>query len=319
MTGAHWKKEFEKRAAAHWTDTRTEELLRGKELPVSPDRAPALLRSIDLLHRDASMPPRQRRKFFQLNHMLRLLRPPLEELIARGEPLQVLDAGCGRSYVTMALAWCFEHVFDHPAHILGVDRNTDLIERCRTNAAFADLGDTLRHAAADLAEVDLAETWRSAFDEELQLDIVISLHACDTATDDAIALGLEQEARLIAVAPCCQAELARGWAELAEQGATGAFAPVWNTPHLRRETAATMTDTFRMLLLETAGYETRTVEFVASSHTPKNTLIRAMRRGEPPDRDALDAYVELRRQTGGVGIRLEEEFSAMMDGSLRDP
>ncbi|MFP4597147.1 MAG: hypothetical protein ACLFVJ_02785 [Persicimonas sp.] len=86
--------------------------------------------------------------------------------------------------------------------------------------------------------------------------------------------------------------------------APGAFAPIWQTPQLCRETAATMTDTFRTLLLRAAGYDTRAVEFVPSEHTPKNTLIRAIRRDEPGG-DAWVEYVALRDATGGVGIKLE--------------
>jgi hypothetical protein len=122
---------------------------------------------------------------------------------------------------------------------------------------------------------------------------------------------VKNAAELIAVAPCCQAELARGWEALADADATGAFAPVWNTPQLRRHTAADLTDTFRTLLLSAAGYETRAVEFVASEHTPKNTLIRAIRRSDGDDA-ALREYAELRDATGGVGIELESLLGGVL-------
>jgi SAM-dependent methyltransferase len=251
------------------------------------------------------MPPREVRKYLQLNHMLWLLGPPLRELMERFETLTFVDAGCGRSYLTTALAWCFEHVWAHPVRVLGVDRNARLIEECRRRTEMTGLEDVLRYAAADLEEVSLGEAWAEAFGGELgALHALISLHACDTATDDAIGLAIEHRAELIAVAPCCQAELARGWAALSDEQVDGAFGPVWDTPQLRRSAAATMTDTFRTLLLTAAGYETRAVEFVASEHTPKNTLIRAIRRSDGDD-DARLEYRELREATGGVGIKLE--------------
>ncbi len=304
---SQWSTEFGAMASQYWTPERTLELTGGKALLVTPEQSAPLLRAIGILHRDASMPPPQRRKFFQLNHMLRLIRPPLEELMVSGEPLHLVDAGCGRSYLTLALAWCLKHIFDHPFSLLGIDRNPKLMDDCTRRAELADLGGELRFAAADLTEVDLAAIWAATFESPLALDGVVALHACDTATDDAIALGLRHSASLIAVAPCCQAELARGWAQLAADGTEGPFAPIWTTPHLRRALAETVTDTFRTLLLEAAGYETRAVEFVRSEHTPKNTLIRAMQR-TGPDETALRRYHELRTSTGGVGIKLARDF-----------
>jgi SAM-dependent methyltransferase len=287
-----WAQEFERRARALWTDEAVRQVTEGKDLPILPSNAPTLLRALGLLHRDASMPPPQVRKFLQLNHMIRMLRPPLLELIERGEPLRIVDAGCGLSYLTLSLAWCFRHVFRHPATLVGVDRDPARVEAVRATVAQIGLEDMLTFQAGAI----------EAFEPDGKVHAILSLHACDTATDDAIALGVRHGADLIAVAPCCQAELARAWAQLATNGA-GPLQPVWSTPHLRREAAATITDAMRALLLRSAGYETRVVEFVPSQHTPKNTLIRAMRRGAP-DEAARRQYVELRDATGGAGISL---------------
>ena len=287
-----WAQEFELRARAVWTDDAVHRVTEGKDLPILPSNAPTLLRALGLLHRDASMPPPQVRKFLQLNHMIRMLRPPLLELIERGEPLHFVDAGCGLSYLTLSLAWCFRHVFRHPATLVGIDRDERRVAAGRASAAQLGLDDVLTFQAGAIG----------AFEPEGKVHVILSLHACDTATDDAIALGLRHGAELIAVAPCCQAELARAWAELATSAA-GPLQPLWSTPHLRREAAATVTDTMRALLLRAAGYETRVVEFVPSQHTPKNTLIRAMRRGGP-DEDAARQYTALRDATGGAGISL---------------
>lgn len=300
-----WRQAFSEKAREYWTDERTRELTGGKDLLVLPAKAPALLRALGLLHRDATMPPPQVSKYLQLNHMLWLMGPPLRELMERFEVLNIIDAGCGGSYLTGALAWCFRNAWDQPARILGVDINAELVEECRRRTKITGLEDVLRYEAADLHAFDETQAWTSAFGDGVdKTHAVISLHACDTATDDAIALGIRQKAELITVAPCCQAELARGWKELDQRDVDGAFRPIWQTPQLRRTSAAHITDTFRMLLLRAAGYETRVVEFVPSEHTPKNTLIRAMRRRERDD-EAVEEYRELRRATGGVGIKLE--------------
>lgn len=291
--GTGWTESFEARARAFWTEDQVRRVTEGKDLPVLPSEAATLLRALGLLHRDASMPPPQVRKFLQLNHMLRLLGPPLRELMGRFDHLSLVDAGCGLSYLTLSLAWCFEHVFDHPASLLGIDRNEDLIATCRATTEQAGLTSRLRFEATALEH----------FAPTAPVHAVLSLHACDTATDDAIALGLRHDAQLIAVAPCCQAELARAWADRPESS-TEALQPLWSTPHLRREAAATITDTLRTLLLRAAGYEVRVVEFVPSQHTAKNTLIRAMRR-EAPDPGAMDQYRALRDAMGAPALKLE--------------
>ena len=289
---------FERLAQLHWTDAELHRVTEGKDLMVLPTTAPTLLRTIGLLHRDASMPPPQVRKFLQLNHMLRLLRPPLLELMQRPDLLRIVDAGCGLSYLTLSLAWCLQHIYRHPAALTGVDRDPDRIEACRASAQQAGLEQlTFRCIAIDQFEPSNAP------------HVVLALHACDTATDHAIALGLRSGADLIAVAPCCQAELARHWTALPEllelpELTDQPLEPLLRTPHLRREAAATVTDAMRMLLLQAVGYETRVVEFVPSRHTPKNTLIRAMQR-HTPDQHALRQYIALRDATGGAGIALE--------------
>lgn len=289
-----WKDSVTTLAAAHWTPERLQELTGGKALLVTPDRAPVLLRALGLLHRDASMPPKEVRKFLQLNHMLRSLRPCIDPLLALDKPLTIVDAGCGRSYLTLSLAWCFEHVWKRPVRIIGIDRNHALIEECKRRTDLTELSHLMEFVASPL----------EAFEADAPIDFLISLHACDTATDDAIALGVRQQAAVIAVAPCCQNELARGWEKLAAAQTPGGFSPMWNIPQFRQTSASIFTDTFRALLLSGSGYKTDAMEFVASSHTPKNTLIRAVKETDF-NQEKIDEYLRLRDHTGGVGIKLE--------------
>lgn len=301
-TRARWAKEYGARARAYWTEERTTQLVGDKAPILRPADAAVLLRSLGLLRDDASLPPAQARKYFQINHMVALLNPALRELRTRHERIRLLDAGCGRSYLTLLLAWCARHVWHYPLEVIGVDRDREVIGEARRRAALAELDDVVTF------DVGTLDAFAAATGD---IQGVVALHACDTATCDALALGVSLGAELLAVAPCCQAELARGWTALAETGASGPFAPLWGAPHLRRETAADMTDAMRVVLLRAAGYDVLAMEFVPSEHTRKNTLIRAIRRGGGHDDAAAAAraqYEALREATGGVGIRLADRM-----------
>jgi SAM-dependent methyltransferase len=309
QTRDRWAAALTARARAHWTEARTAELARGKALLVPPGDAAPLLRALGVLRDDASLPPARVAKYFQINHMITLLAPALRALRARHPVIRLLDAGCGRSYLTLLLAWCARHVWGHRLEVLGLDRNPAVIDESRRRCALAQLDDVVRFEAGSLASVDVRAAARRGFgDAAHDLHGVIALHACDTATCDALALAIDLGAELIAVAPCCQAELARAWADLDDRGLAGAFAPIWGAPHLRRETAAHVTDAMRTLLVRAAGYDVRAIEFVPVEHTRKNTLIRAIRRaGRGADAqadDALAAYDALRAATGGAGLAL---------------
>jgi SAM-dependent methyltransferase len=294
-TREEWARRLVQRAHDHWTPERTRELTRGKDLPLLPSEAPVLLRALGLLADDGSMPPQQVRKYLQINHMVRMLTPAMRELHERHPVVRLVDAGCGRSYLTLLLAWCAREKWGYQLEVLGVDRNAELIAECERRTALAGLGDVVRFVAAPVTSVDVEAVHG-----------VIALHACDTATCDAIVLGRRAGAELIAVAPCCHAELARRWAAKENEG--GAFSPVWREPHLRRELAAHLTDTMRMLLLRAAGYEVAAVEFIGDAHTKKNTLLRANLRRER-DASAAAEYAALVSATGGCGLGLAERLA----------
>ena len=303
-----WQDDVAARARAYWTAERTQKLTAGKKLPLLPAEAAPLLRALGLMNSDASIPADSAKKYLQINHLVALVEPAFVDLTRQFNLVRILDAGCGSSYLTFLVAWCFANRWKHPAEILGVDRNEAVIKKCAERAALAGLPETLRFAAAPLEGLDFAATWKTAFGTETdpgRPNAVLALHACDTATDHALALAITLKADFIGVAPCCQAELARKWGAMAGANQDGDFGPVWRSPHLRRELGATTTDALRTLLLRGCGYEVTPTEFVPSTHTPKNTLLRAHRRGAFL-RDALAEYAALRRVTGGAGIALEE-------------
>lgn len=289
---------FTERAQAYWTEARIRKLNGERNLPLLPSQAPVLLRTMGLLNKDATLPPRRMRRYRQINHMILVLQPALTELCAQFSQVRILDAGCGRSYLTMLLAWWFAEHEHHPVSIVGVDRSQAMVDACRQRAERAEL-EGIRFLASELNDLELDEPPHA----------VISLHACDTATDDAIVLGVQAEAEFIAVAPCCQAELARGWESLPP----GVFSAMQGVPHFRRKVAATTTDVFRVLLLKAAGYDADAVEFVDSNHTPKNTLIRAVQQGAG-DAEAAAQYHELVQATGGFGIGLADRLGTAPAG-----
>jgi len=292
-TRARWAAEIEARARAYWTIERTTQLLGDKQPAIRPAEGAVLLRALGLLRDDASLPPAQARKYFQINHMVALLGPALRVLRERHATIRLLDVGCGRSYLTLLLAWCARHVWNHALEVRGVDRDPDVVAEASRRAELSGLADAVHFEVGDAAAL--------ATDREVHG--VVALHACDTATCDALAFGIRVQADVLAVAPCCQAELARGWEALAERGVAGAFAPVWRAPQLRRETAADITDAMRVELVRAAGYDVRAMEFVPAEHTRKNTLILAIR-ADPPADPGDPAYEQLRDATGGIDIRL---------------
>jgi hypothetical protein len=320
-----WAAAFAQRAEAYWTPARTRNQLGDKHLLLPPARSGPLLRALGLLKGDASMSPESVRKYMQINHMVALLEPLMLDL-AKAYPLvRIVDLGCGRSYLALLLAWCFRERYQHPVQVLGVDRNDQVIETCRERVPMAGLEDVLRFEAMSIDSVDLAAAWLRAFGGRGSgrvaageiVHALLALHACDTATDDALALGLSLKVQIMAAAPCCHAELACSWSELDSDDATAPFAPIWGSPHLRREAGATMTDALRTLLLRGCGYTVTPMEFVPAEHTPKNTLLRAVRSGQT-DCEALRAYLALRQALGGSSIRLEKLLPAEAQARLRE-
>ena len=214
-------------------------------------------------------------KFRQVQRFAELLAPLLDEAFPEttgGAPLRLVDAGCGKGYLTFALA----EVLGVRATLTGIERRSELVELCNRVARDCGLEARLRFIAGGIAEVPAAAC-----------DGLIALHACDTATDDALARGLAAGARLLVVAPCCQKELRpqlRPSPPLAEPLRHGIFA---------ERHAEFVTDALRVLLLEWAGYRTRAFEFISGEHTAKNLMIAAVKSHAPGDPGRARAAREL--------------------------
>ncbi|APJ04761.1 class I SAM-dependent methyltransferase [Silvanigrella aquatica] len=293
--------EFKELAEKWWTPERLKKIMGDKHYTITPLNAPLLLRTLGLLNSDATMSPDNLKKFIQINHMFNLLEAHFEDLLKRHKVVRILDAGCGKSYLTFLLAWYFKEKCKHPAEIIGVDTNTKIIKSNIEKAEKLGFQDVLQFEAASM----LTYKWN----KETRPHAVIALHACDTATDMAMAFAIKEKADFIAVAPCCQAELARKWKEIDKNHP---LTPIYQTPQVRREVAAHFTDVLRICLTRSKGYEVTATEFVPSTHTPKNRLITCVRRGNYLD-SATQEYTSLKEYIGNNSITLEDLLENNME------
>jgi len=217
-------------------------------------------------------------KFRQVNRFLELVDDVVPSLRPEGT-LRVVDFGCGKSYLTFAIHHLLTELRGRSVEIVGLDLKEDVIGAC---ASFAERSGAagLRFERGDIASFEAADG----------VDLVVSLHACDTATDEALAQAVRWQADAILAVPCCQKEAYR---QLNSQ----LLAPLLRHGLAKERFAALVTDTLRAQLLELAGYRAQLVEFVPLEHTAKNVLIRAVK-GPPADADTRRAYEKLRNSLG---------------------
>jgi len=245
----------------------------GRKWPVLPSRAPQLLRVLGLLNADASMSADSVRKFSQINHMVSLLEPHLEDIAQRHPVVRILDVGCGTSYLTLLLAWLLKEQ-GHEFQVIGVDSNSKVVATSAARAKELGLDVGLRFEAAEIDVNFASNCFERIFPGEgsknARPHLLVALHACDVASDLAIAAGIRAKADVMAVAPCCHAELARQWKGMAA-ATSHPFGPIFRSPNLRRDVAANMTDALRMLLARSRGYEVTATEFVPSTHTAEKS------------------------------------------------
>lgn len=301
--------DFRQKALAHWTPDREAKVTGGRRWPLLPSEAPELLRVLSLLNADGTMSADAMRKFSQVNHMVTLLLPVIEDLMARHKVLRIFDAGCGTSALTLILAWFLKVKKQHPCRLVGMDQSAAVIATSSKRAQALGLEDILRFKVGQLHPSTTLGLFAETFPEDpperkpFRPHLLLGLHACDTATDMALAMGIIGQVDAMAIAPCCHGELARLWKSVNDPAHP--FAPVFAAPHIRRETAAHLTDALRMALVRGRGYEVTATEFVPSVHTPKNRLLLAVRRGQF-HKDSLEQHERLKGAIGDVTLALEK-------------
>ncbi|HKV58253.1 MAG TPA: SAM-dependent methyltransferase, partial [Ktedonobacteraceae bacterium] len=271
------------RTATNDAVTRTPDLSHDqrKNLLLPADRPDAFLQATGIMDAQGKVRPTMQAKFTQINEFLKLLEHTDELQRFETTPVQILDCGCGSAYLAFAVYHYLNEVRHIPAHLVGIDVNEVLIQK--DNRQSAQLG---------FSEACFQKSAIIDYAPETPPDIVLALHACDTATDEAILQGILAESRLILAAPCCHHHLHE------QLHAVAPFAPVFQDGILKKRLADILTDTFRALILRIMGYKTDVVEFIAAEHTDKNLMIRAVRRLPPGNPEYVQEYLALKNYWG---------------------
>jgi len=257
-----------------------------------PGESRALLQELHLLTRDGDLNADSLRKLKQVNHLVRLLAPALEDVLSRfGDPV-IVDCGSGKGY----LGFILYELFVGPAGkgtLLGIESRPELARAATERAARLGY-ERMRFITADVAEAQIPP----------RVHLVTALHACDTATDDALVLASRHGADHVAVVPCCQAEVARQLA--GRRGADPALAEMHRHPWHRRELGSHLTNVIRALALEALGYQVTVTELAGWEHSLKNELIlgRKLHGESRPSRERLDALLA----AAGVRPKLVREL-----------
>ncbi len=239
---------------------------------IKPGQSIELLKELHILTRDGKLNQDSRRKLKQVYHLYRFIEPLLEEVLAARQGLTLVDHGAGKSYLGFILYDLFLKART-TGHLYGIETREALVEKSRA------LADKLGFARMSFLNLSVEESIHSIQLPE-QIDVVTALHACNTATDDAIKFALHKQAKFIVLAPCCQAEVAAALNRHKNQsfGKTP-LSEIWRHPLHTREFGSHLTNVLRCLQLEAHGYQITVTELVGWEHSMKNELIIARHTG----------------------------------------
>lgn len=262
-----------------------------KALPLTDTAPDDYLQAVGIMNQQGEIRPKMRAKFNQINEFLKILDHALalEGNLLNGHnvPLRIVDFGCGSAYLTLAAYHYLNNVRGIASQLDGVDTNGTLIDKNTLHSR--DLGwDDACFTTASITK----------FTMDFMPDIVISLHACDTATDDTLAQGIRNGAKVILSAPCCHHHLHQQLITI------DPMRPVMRHGILKKRMADIITDSFRALILRIYGYTTDVIEFVGSEHTDRNLMIRAIKR-DPVDTELFVAEYQALKAFWGVTPYLE--------------
>ena len=281
---------------------------RVKNLPLTAFDSAAFLKAASLADGEGRIRASMRGKYDQVNEFLKVVADVLKGYVqCDGETFTVVDCGCGKAYLTVALYLYLTQVVGlRRVHVYGVDRRADVIAAAKKMVAALDLAGMVEFVESDLVAFDPPNDGRRA-------DMVVSLHACDTATDEALAKGVEWKTRYILSAPCCQHELQKTLAD------KGAFAGLMRQSILRERLCDILTDSFRAMIMRILGFRTQVVEFVSSEATARNIMLKCEFCVKPGQSGPVSEYLNLRdywhvtpwlesRLAGMLGKHLERYF-----------
>ena len=302
---------------------------RVKKLPLTSFDSAALLKTIGLADGSGKIRASMRGKYDQVNEFLKVVK---ETVQPTDEPFTVVDCGCGKAYLTISLYFYLTEVLKFPnVKVIGVDRRSDVVAAAKKMAAQLDVADRVLFVEADLNEFQISDlkfqidgsvTSQSnnrtvkqsnnrTFEHLNNVSMVVSLHACDTATDEALAKGVEWKARYILSAPCCQHELQKviGAARPASAPYQGTFDGLLRQSLLRERLCDILTDSFRAMILRILGFKVQVIEFVSSEATARNIMLKCEYGVKPGQPGPIGEYLNLRdywKVTPWLETRLEK-------------
>lgn len=266
-----------------------------------PDNKPCpFLIATGIMSKSGKVRASKQKKFRQINRYLDIVNDVVKHLPAE-RTTRVVDFGCGRSYLTFALHHLFVNVLGRSVEIVGLDLKAKVIEDCNRLAKELDC-EGLEFRQGDIAQ----------HESDGQIDLCVSLHACDTATDEALGKSVMWQSSVILAVPCCHHELA---AQLDNSDQTALL----RHGIMRDRYAALATDALRARALDALGYRTQVIEFIDTEHTPKNLMIRAVRKNASDSANsALEDYWRFRASLGIESFHLETvtDLSRRKPGSL---
>lgn len=251
----------------------------GKEVP--------FLRDLGVVTAEGKIVHSKFDKFRQINRFLDFVEDVLPEL-PKDREVTILDFGCGKSYLTFAMYYYLHELHNYDVRMIGLDLKSDVIRHCN------ELSEKYGYKKLKFLEGNIADYTGAS-----EVDMVVTLHACDTATDFALEKAVGWNAKVILSVPCCQHELNR-------QIACETLKPVLKYGLLKERFAALLTDGLRAEYLESVGYDVQILEFIDMEHTPKNLLIRAVKSGkDPKNKDDIRKCEEFLHVHPTLGTLLE--------------
>jgi hypothetical protein len=255
---------------------------------ILPGQSEELLKALHILTRDGKLNQDSRRKLKQVNHLFQFIKPLLEELQQSNPAFTIVDHGAGKSYLGFMLVDLYLRTNARLASVIGIERRQDLVDKAQELAKkteFSQMRFLALNAKEAISSGNLPE----------RIEMVTALHACDTATDDAIAFGLAKRTDYIVVVPCCQAEVAAALRQNKRPYDDDPLSELWRRPIHTREFGSHLTNTLRCLQLEAFGYQVTVTELVGWEHAMKNELIIAKRKGKPQRKPAEKLHQMLAR------------------------